>query len=114
VPHVEAGADELARQIFEQLGIRRRIAGADVVEWLDDADAGEITPQPVDVAGREEAIVRARDPRGELLAAAALCVGLRLVRQRRLGDFVRAQMIISFAILHDLVSGRDFSRRYLQ
>ena len=80
----------------------------------DDADAGEIAPQPIDVAGGEKAIVRARDPAGELLTAATLRVGFRLVRERRLGDLVRAQMhhLALRHVLHDFIKWtRLFHRR---
>ena len=50
--------DELLRQLVEQLGIGRRIARADVVERLDDADADEVAPDAVDVALGEILVVR--------------------------------------------------------
>ena len=52
--------DELPRQIVEQLRIGRRVAGADVVERLDDADAEQVAPEAVDVALGEVGVVRAR------------------------------------------------------
>ena len=44
VPRVEAALDELLRQAVEQLRIARRVAGADVVDRLDDADAEQVAP----------------------------------------------------------------------
>ena len=69
VAGIEAAVDELVGEIFEQRRIFRRVAGADVIERLDDADASEIAPKTIGVAGGEEPIVRRGDPGGELLAA---------------------------------------------
>ena len=40
-------------------GLRGGIAGAGIIERLDNAGAGQITPKPVGIAGGEEPIVRA-------------------------------------------------------
>jgi hypothetical protein len=42
---VEAVFHELLREILDQFGIRRRVAGADVVDRLHDADAEQVTPE---------------------------------------------------------------------
>src|SRR5262249_41596168 len=54
---VEVALDEVPGQSVEQGGIGRRVAGADVVHRLDDADAGQVTPHAVDVAPREVRVV---------------------------------------------------------
>ena len=77
-------ADELARQIIEQLGIARRIAGADVVDRLDDADAEQVAPQPIDIAAGKILVVGRSEPGGQLLAARGLLVGLNLAGEREL------------------------------
>ena len=60
VPDVEAALDELVGQVVEQFGIGRRVAGADVVERLDDPDAEQIAPEPIDVALGEIRVVLRR------------------------------------------------------
>ena len=67
VPGVEAALDELVGQVVEQLGVGRRVAGADVVERLDDPDAEEVAPEPVDVAPGEVRVVLRGQPGGQLL-----------------------------------------------
>jgi hypothetical protein len=69
VLHVEAAVDELPGQRLEQLGVGRRVAGADVVDRLDDADAEQVAPQAVDVALGEVLVLLRGDPLRELLAA---------------------------------------------
>ena len=60
VPRVEAARDELLRQPVEQLRVGRRIAGADVVDRLDQADAEQVAPQTIDVALGEIRILLGR------------------------------------------------------
>ena len=60
LPHVEVAGDELVGEVVEQLGVGRRVAGADVVDRLDDADAGQVAPEAVDVAAGEVRVVAAR------------------------------------------------------
>ena len=87
VARVEVALDELAGQVVEQLGVGRRVAGADVVERLDDADAGQVAPEAVDVALGEVRVVGRRDPVGQLLAARLALLGrmLGFERERRAG-----------------------------
>src|SRR6478609_3497999 len=65
---IEAAGDEILGQGVEQLGIRRRVAGANVVDRLDDADAEQISPQPVYVAFGEVLVVLRGNPVGQLVA----------------------------------------------
>ena len=67
--HIEAAGDEIPGQSIEQLGIRRRVAGADVVDRLDDAHAKQIAPQAVDIALGKVLVVLRGDPLRQLLAA---------------------------------------------
>ena len=46
---IEAAVDELASEIIEERGIFWRVAGANVIQRLDNADAGEIAPQAIGV-----------------------------------------------------------------
>ena len=68
MPHVETAVDELGGQVVQQLRIGRRVAGADVVQRLDQADAQQIAPQAIDVAAGEVRVVGRGDPGGDLLA----------------------------------------------
>ena len=70
VPHVEAAVDERPGQVLEEGRVRRRIAGPDVVDRIDDPGAEQIAPQPVDVALGEVGILGGGHPGGELLAPA--------------------------------------------
>ena len=63
VPDVEPRLDELGRQVVEQLGVRGRVARADVVDRLDDPGAEQVAPEPVDVAPGEVRVVGRRQPR---------------------------------------------------
>ena len=90
--HIEPVGDEFLREMFEQFGIRRRVACADVVERLDDPRAGEIAPEAVHIARGKIAVVRRSHPRRELLAPRAARLGLGGVGELGRGDLVRPQM----------------------
>src|SRR3954451_7252985 len=77
VSRIEVAFYEFSREVVEQLGIAWRVAGPDVVEWLDDPAAREITPHPIDVTLGEIRVVGRGDPVGEFFAA-------RLVFLRRM------------------------------
>ena len=94
VTHVEAALDEFVREVLQQLGIARRIAGADVVERLDDAGAGEVAPDAVGVAHGEVVVLRAGHPGGKLVAASrgGLADEFGVIRHFRCDGFVRAEV----------------------
>jgi hypothetical protein len=69
VADVEAALDELLGEPREELGVGGRIAGADVVERIDEADAEKVAPHAVDVAEGEVAVVGGGHPGGQRLAA---------------------------------------------
>ena len=66
---IEAALDEFLGQVIEQLRIGRRVAGANVVDRIDDAGAEQVAPHPVDKALGEVLVVLGGEPGGELLAA---------------------------------------------
>ncbi len=104
VAHVEVLIEKLGLQIVEQLRIGRWIAGADVVERLDDAGAGEVTPEAVHVARGEETVVGARQPGGKLFATGAFAHRqLHGVGEGGFRDLVRTKVghLAGRAILHD-------------
>ena len=107
VPHVETALDELRRQPVEQVGVGRRVAGADVVDRLDDAGAGHVTPEAVHVAPGEVLVVGRGQPSGEGLSAATLLGRLVLggKREGRRGDGAGAVVLrLAFgAVVNDLV-----------
>ncbi len=82
VPEVEVFGNELLCQPVEQLGIRRRIAGADIVERLNQPHAVQIAPEPVYKTAGEVGIVGTGDPGSELFAARRL---IRRLRGGRIG-----------------------------
>src|SRR5215471_4769820 len=69
MPRIEVVIDELFREILEQSGIARRVAGADIVERFDNAHAREVAPEAIGIAGSKEPVVRSADPGGQLLAS---------------------------------------------
>ena len=69
---VEAGFQELLREVLEQLRIGGGISRADVVQRLDDPAPQQIPPDPVHVARGEVTVVRCGHPDGELLTAGFL------------------------------------------
>ena len=83
VPRIEVMVDELAREIFEQGRIAGRVAGANIVERLDDAGAGEIAPKTIGIARGEETVLGRADPGRKLLAPAGLLLYLALGRKRK-------------------------------
>ena len=58
LPSVEPGEHKLFGQVLEQLWVARRIASADVIEWLDHASAGQVAPDAVGIAEREVIVLR--------------------------------------------------------
>src|SRR5262249_4356422 len=79
---VEAALDKLLGQTVEELRIARRVAGADIIHWLDEPNAEQVAPNAVDVALGEVWILFGSRPPGELLAA-------RPLRRNLLGDLIR-------------------------
>ena len=76
--------DQLAAKLLVKLGIDRRIADANVVDRLDDADAEEVGPDAIGHAGGEEGIVGRGQPVGQHLAAVlAVAIGLRPAEEFR-------------------------------
>src|SRR5204863_8240062 len=69
MPHIEFTVDELMREVFQQGWVARRVACAGIVERLDDAHTGKISPEAVNVARCEEAIVSAGDPGRKFVTA---------------------------------------------
>ena len=69
VADVEAALDELLGEPGEEFGIGGRIAGADIVDRVDEADAEEVAPHAVHIAQGEVAVVGGGYPIGEGFAA---------------------------------------------
>ena len=94
---------ELGTQVLKQFGVGRRVAGADIIERLNDSDSEEVTPEPIDVAAGEIRVVTRGQPGGQLNASGGTH-GRLLVRaiKRQLGrrdllcaivdDFARARV----------------------
>ena len=55
---VETALDEFFFEITQELGIGGRVAGPNIVNWVDDSDAEEVPPETIDVALGEIAIIR--------------------------------------------------------
>ena len=66
---IETALDKFLGEPREELGVGGGIAGADIVEGIDEADAEEVAPHAVDVAEGEVAVVGGSHPVGEGFAA---------------------------------------------
>ena len=49
----ESTVDEVASEAVEQLGVRRRIAQTQIVEWFDDSRLEVLVPDSIDRGLRE-------------------------------------------------------------
>src|SRR5258708_271405 len=66
--HIELAINEFVGEVIEQRGVSRWVAGARIIERLDNARTRQIAPQTIHVTGGEVPIVRRGNPAGQLLA----------------------------------------------
>ena len=95
--------------MVKQRRIARRVAGADVVDWVDDAGPEKIAPQTVDVALGEIGVVGGSDPSGQLLPARGILRHRMAALER---EFWRHRLVGS--VVHHLAFGlvaHDFVER---
>ena len=69
---IKARGDKIIGQALQQLRIRWRIAGADVIYRVDDSDPEEIAPQAIDEAAGKVRVLWRCDPIGNQGAPGAL------------------------------------------
>ena len=70
VADIETTLDEFVGQVLQQFRIARRIAGADVIQRLNDTGSGQVAPDAIGIAHGKVIIVGTGHPGGELLATA--------------------------------------------
>ena len=58
-------SDERLGEFIEQFGMAGRVRRAEIIHWFNDADAEQMTPQPVYRGLGEVRVLRRGDPVGE-------------------------------------------------